>query len=270
VNGEAISEADVRAQMALLRAHLEAGGKSLTLEDRLALRDGAMRGLVERALLFQEARRLKLTPTADELTAMAFVIAPQAAGTDLAEAESEAARRLTFDRLVEHWCRNVKSPKSTEVREYYNAHPQEFWRPAAIHAAHIVKHREGSDPEANRVALESIRERLLAGEDFAEIARAESDCPEQGGDMGFFQRGVMVEEFDAVVFDAPLHQLSPVFENGFGHHVAIVHERRAEGPVSLNQVSASIEAALHRGKQDREVGRRLEALRKSAKTEVPA
>jgi parvulin-like peptidyl-prolyl isomerase len=65
-----------------------------------------------------------------------------------------------------------------------------------------------------------------------------------------------------------LQQLSPVFETGFGYHVAIVHERRPEGLVRLNEVSASIEAALHRGKQDREVGRRLEALQKNAKTEV--
>jgi peptidyl-prolyl cis-trans isomerase C len=277
VNGETVPEAEIRAEMGALRAYREASGQELTFDQRLALRDEAVDMLIERALLFQEARRLKLMPSAEEVTRLAEEIAPRAAGTDgcragvdLAEVEHEATRRLTFDRLIEYWCRNVKAPKLAELREYYNAHPQEFARPEQIHAAHIVKHSEGSDPEANHAALESIRERILAGEDFDAIARAESDCPEKGGDLGFFGRGVMVDEFDAVVFNAPLHQVTPVFETGFGHHLAIVHARRPEGPADLNEVSPTIATALHRGKQDREVGRRLEALRKSAKVQVPA
>ena len=209
VNGEPVSEAEIRGEMAALRAYREGEGEQLTFEQRLGLRDEAIDMLIERVLLFQEARRLKLTPSPEEVTRLTEEIAPRAAGTDgcragvdLAEVQSEAVRRITFDLLMEYWCRNVKAPKMTELREYYNANQAEFLRPEQIHASHIVKHSEGSDPEANRAALEGIRARILAGEDFDAIARAESDCPEKGGDLGFFERGVMVDEFDAVVFHA--------------------------------------------------------------------
>ena len=173
------------------------------------------------------------------------------AGTDLAVIEREASWRLGSSRIVAHWCRNVPPPRSSEVRDYYRDHRDELWTPETIRASHIVKHFENGDADELRAAMAQVRERLLAGEDFGAIAAAFSDCPENGGDLGFFARGVMVPEFDAAVFDAPLHQLTPVFETQFGLHVAIVHERRAEGVPEFPAVAAEIAATLHRVKQDR-------------------
>ena len=273
VNGYPVSEAEIRAEVTALRVYRESTGETLTFEQRLQLRDQAIENLLERTLIFQEARRLNLVPARAEIEQIAATLVPQIhgvsgcrAGMDDPQIAKEAERRLIVDRLIAHWCRNVKPPRPAEVREYYRAHRDEFWRPEAIHAAHVVRHSEenGADPASNRAVLEQVRERLLAGEDFAALARAHSDCPENGGDLGFFPRGVMVDEFDAVVFAAPLHQLTPIFETRFGLHVAIVHAHRPAGIANLDEAAAAIETALHRGKQDREVGRRLEALRSSA------
>lgn len=275
VNGRVISEAEIRAEVAGLRAFRESSGETLDLEERLGLREQAIQSLVERVLMFQEAHRLNLAPAPAEIEQLAATLVPRSDGTsgcragmEKSEIVEEAERRLIFDRLIAHWCRHVKPPRPVEVRNYYRAHQDEFWRPEAVHASHIVKNSEGSDPASNRMALEQIRERLLAGEDFATLARTHSDCPENGGNLGFFPRGVMVEEFDDVVFTAPLHQLTPVFKTRFGVHVAMVHARRAEGIASLNEVAPAIETDLHRVFQDREVGLRLEALHRKAKVEV--
>ena len=276
VNGQPISEADVRAEMAALRAHQERSGQGLALEQRLQLREQAIDALVERTLILQEARRLQLAPAPQEVEKLASTLVPRVdgvagcrAGTDPADVAKEAERRLAVDRLVDHCCRNVKPPKRTEIGDYYRAHQAELHRPETVHAAHLTKRGEGGDPAADRTLLAHLRERLLAGEEFAALACQYSDCPENGGDLGFFPRGVMVEEFDAVVFSAPLRQLTPVFETCFGLHVAMVHERRPAGVASLNEIFPEIEKALHRSKQDREVGRRLDALRGSARIEMP-
>lgn len=275
MNGQFITEAEIRAEMAAIRAYRERGGPELSLEEHLQLRDEAIDTLLERAMLYQEARRLELSPNPEEISTLAATLAPPAyngdgcrAGTDPAILSAEAERQLIFARLLAHWTRNVKPPKSAEVRDYYRAHAKEFQRPEGIHAAHIVKHAEQSDPEANRAILEQVRERLLAGEDFNTLAAEFSDCPDKSGDLGFFHRGVMVDEFDAAISEMPLNEYTPVFETPFGLHIAVVRERRPAGPIPLSEVSAEIENGLHRGKQDREVGRRLEALRKTTKVQV--
>jgi hypothetical protein len=270
-NGEPIHEEDVRAEVAALRKQLERDGLELTLEQRLGLRDRAISQLIERLLIFQECRRLGLSPASSAIEEAASALAPRVdgvagcrAGTDLSPYRREAERRLIFERMIAHWCRNVSPPKSTQVRDYYQGHREQFWRPETIHAAHLVRNKEGQDIEEIRSGMQNVRQRLMAGEDFAELAATCSDCPESGGDLGFFARGAMVEEFDAVVFEAPLHEVTPIFETRFGLHIAVVHDRRPEGIMELTEVGGHIAEALYRGKQDQEVGRQLQALRRKA------
>lgn len=54
---------------------------------------------------------------------------------------------------------------------------------------------------------QALKQQILDGADFAQIARAHSSCPSgaQGGELGSFGPGMMVREFDEVVFSAPLN-----------------------------------------------------------------
>jgi len=79
-----------------------------------------------------------------------------------------------------------------------------------------------------------------------------------------------VEEFERVVFAAPLHEATPVFETRFGWHVALVHDRRPEGIMELDNAAGPITEALYRNKQDQEVGRQVDALRRKADVRVSA
>jgi PPIC-type PPIASE domain/SurA N-terminal domain len=271
VNGQTIHEPEIRHEVAALRHDLETRGIGLSLEQRMELRESAIARLIERVLISQECRRLKLTPSQSEIEENAAAMVPRAAGiagcradVDTAEVTRESERRLTADRIIAHWCRHLNPPKSTEVRDYYRRNQEQFRRPESINALHLVRNSEGRNMDGLKEEMEALRERLLAGEDFATLAATCSDCPENGGDLGFFGRGVMVEEFDAVVFAAPLHEITPVFETRFGVHIAVVHERRAEGIAELTEVGGHIAEGLHRTKQDQEVGRRLELLRRKA------
>jgi peptidyl-prolyl cis-trans isomerase C len=73
----------------------------------------------------------------------------------------------------------------------------------------------------------ALKNRIDAGEDFADIARAYSQCPSkaQGGDLGQFGPGMMVREFDEVVFSADVNTLQGPVKTQFGYHLLEVTSR---------------------------------------------
>ena len=98
------------------------------------------------------------------------------------------------------------------------------------HARHIlVRHDELVSEEEARKKLEGIRDRIIKGEDFAELARRFSEDPGSGGlggDLGWFNEGAMVEEFSDVLKTSAIGDTSEVFRSEFGWHVLQVLGRR--------------------------------------------
>ncbi|MCG9696261.1 peptidyl-prolyl cis-trans isomerase [Shewanella sp. Isolate11] len=74
---------------------------------------------------------------------------------------------------------------------------------------------------------EQLKQQILEGADFAEVAKAHSSCPSsaQGGDLGSFGPGMMVREFDEVVFSAPLNEVQGPVKTQFGYHLLEVTSR---------------------------------------------
>ena len=72
-----------------------------------------------------------------------------------------------------------------------------------------------------------LKEKIQEGEDFAEIARIHSNCPSkaQGGDLGKFGPGMMVKEFDEVVFSADVNSLQGPVKTQFGYDLLEVTSR---------------------------------------------
>lgn len=73
-----------------------------------------------------------------------------------------------------------------------------------------------------------LKSRIVAGEDFAAVAREHSKCPSggSGGDLGTFGRGQMVPEFDQVVFSAPTNEVQGPVKTQFGYHLLEVTSRQ--------------------------------------------
>ncbi len=72
-----------------------------------------------------------------------------------------------------------------------------------------------------------IKAQIEAGADFADMAKQYSGCPSgrNGGDLGSFGRGMMVPEFDKVVFSAPLNVVQGPVQTQFGYHLLEVTSR---------------------------------------------
>ncbi|MCF8461969.1 MAG: peptidylprolyl isomerase [Flavobacteriales bacterium] len=82
-----------------------------------------------------------------------------------------------------------------------------------------------------RAKAEELRQRVKSGESFRALAILYSEDPgssKTGGDLGFFERGQMVPEFDAVAFRLKEDSVSEVFETSFGFHFMEMLERRGE------------------------------------------
>jgi hypothetical protein len=269
INGERVERERIRREAALLRQESGAAGR---LEEEMQLAAEAERIVIDHVLLDQEARRLGLTVGEVEVEEALTALTPRAdgvagcrAGIATPELRTEVERRLRLDRLLQRWFTTLRPPRLEDVRKYYKRNREAFHSPEMVHVFQIVKNvAKGDDPTPVAELLARVRESLLAGADFAEMARQHSDCPENGGDLGHFPRGVMVEEFDAVVFSAPVGEPSGVFRTQFGLHIVLVQEHRAEGIRSFDEARPEIESAMLRVQQDGELGARLAELRARA------
>lgn len=72
-----------------------------------------------------------------------------------------------------------------------------------------------------KAKAEELLEKIEEGADFAEIAKKHSKCPssKQGGDLGSFKQGKMVEPFDEAAFSLEIGELSDVVKTKFGYHI---------------------------------------------------
>lgn len=103
-----------------------------------------------------------------------------------------------------------------------------------IKASHILisyMNAAGVVDTANaELTMDSVLTELKAGKDFAEVAKTFSDdtgTKENGGDLGFFERRMMVQEFDEAAFNLEIGQVSDVVKTNFGLHVIKVTEKEA-------------------------------------------
>jgi parvulin-like peptidyl-prolyl isomerase len=110
-----------------------------------------------------------------------------------------------------------------------------------VHARHILV----SDEEKAREVLR----RIEAGERFEDVAAEVSQDPgtkDQGGDLGWFPRGIMVTEFEEAAFALQPGQLSRPVQTQFGYHVIRVDERAAGRPVESDQLEQLKRYALNK------------------------
>ncbi len=109
-----------------------------------------------------------------------------------------------------------------------------------------------TDAEALALALE-IRQRLLDGEDFAELARQYSDDPgsaDQGGDLGWVGRGRFVPEFEEVAFQLEVGAISEPVRTSFGYHIIQVLEKDPERPKDPGQLEQEKDQAFQEWLQE--------------------
>ncbi len=104
-----------------------------------------------------------------------------------------------------------------------------------------------ADDAGTKAKLEAVRARILAGEDFATLAKEFSDCPSgarAGGDLGAFGKGQMVPEFEQAAFTQPVGEVGALVKTAFGYHIIKVTARdEAAGTVTASHILMKVEDA---------------------------
>lgn len=103
------------------------------------------------------------------------------------------------------------------------------------------------DDAATLALANELRQRLLAGEDFAALAAEYSDDPgsaANGGDLGWFGKGQMVAPFEEAAFSLPIGEISEPVKSDFGYHLIEVLERDAARPKSQAQLDQERDQAF--------------------------
>jgi len=256
VNGELIDEAAIREESKLIRERLrqELPDESDSEIDTKA-REWALDNVVERVLLRQAAWGFteSQSPPPDEVSPVGQ--------TDAAQPDWRLAG------FIDHLTKNLPRPQRREVSDYYRKNQMLFLTPECAHACHIVKNvGEGVSESDARVAIDTAEAALRSGRPFAEVADEFSDCPGAGGDLGWFPRGEMVDEFEAIVFALKPGHLTPVFRSPFGFHVAKLHARKPAGVLPLREVYNLAEELMMKRRRDEAVERFLDDVR--AKSDI--
>jgi peptidyl-prolyl cis-trans isomerase D len=118
----------------------------------------------------------------------------------------------------------------TEIKAYYDAHQDEFQVPAraTVRAVVMSKTPTAADTAAALDRARALRQEILDGANFADVARresADSVSAKEGGSLGVFPKGRMTPPFDSAVFAAPLGRVTQPVETSFGYHLIEVNRR---------------------------------------------
>lgn len=120
-----------------------------------------------------------------------------------------------------------------EITHYFDQHHQEYHQPSRANLNYVFWEKVASqaDEDTVRAELEALRERAMDGEDFAELAEIFSQGPssKDGGDLGFFGRGVMDSAFEAGAFALQEGEISTPIRSSFGWHIIKLEEKRVSG-----------------------------------------
>jgi len=149
----------------------------------------------------------------------------------------------------------VQPPSQQAIQQYYNDHQADYSVPEQSKARHILisvpPNADAKTDAAAKAKAEMVLKLLQAGGDWTKLAKQYSDDPgskDQGGELGFAQRGKMVPAFDNAIFTQKIGEIDIVKTN-FGYHIVQVEERQTAHTQPLSEVQASIVANLTREAQ---------------------
>ncbi|MDO6746798.1 peptidylprolyl isomerase [Gilvimarinus sp. 1_MG-2023] len=141
------------------------------------------------------------------------------------------------------------------AKEEYTAYPERYYKADRVSVSHILI-KINETPEAALATAEQVKAKLQAGEPFADLALEFSGDPsvkQNKGDLGFFEKGKMVPEFEKAAFAlAEVGDISDPVKTQFGYHIIQLNEKAKAEQLPFEAVKDEIIA-----KQKRELLREV-------------
>lgn len=198
--------------------------------------------LAEIKMMSQEAKKKGIDKTADMKRKLDFMN------------DQLLAKGLTDDAVDK-----IKVSEE-DITKYYNDNKEKF--SSAGEKAKLRHILVSTEAEAKTVMA-----KLKKGADFSKLAKETSKCPssQQGGDLGWATRGMMVPEFEKVAFALKKGQMSDIVKTQFGYHIIMCDDVEAGKKIEQSDARSTIERQL---KNERAEGA-VKALVEQVKKEYP-
>jgi len=221
-------------------------------------RTNLLNQLIEDRLVAQEAKRLEVKVTEEEVEAHINEVKRKFPSDD--EFNLFLANQgITLDKLYKRYEEQIAIRKlhyyevrqkvvvsPLEIEAYYSEHIDEFTEKEKLKVKTImIKKKEdqgGKMVDEARIKIEKLVNEVQNGASFSELAKQHSEGmnAEEGGDLGFIERGEMIPEFDKVLFNLSVGEISPILETDIGYHIFIIEAKQEKKVKTLSEIKDEI------------------------------
>jgi parvulin-like peptidyl-prolyl isomerase len=275
VNGERIEDSAIQKEIDRLRPEYEKEFARMDPAEREAqLCDWARENVIESTLLHQEIKKDGVTiPKAKIEEIFARLRHNEKFDKDTDAEDDKKLRQvielmLRMERKFDQICKDLPKPSDDDIRQCYEENKEQFKYDEQVKVAHIVKYVDWQTDEAAAYeAIRKARDELKTSAAFEAIVDKCTDCEDSGGDLGYIPRGKMVEEFDDVVFNLGVGEVSDIFRTRFGFHIAKVYDRKPAAIPKLEDVKGEIAGILNRQMREKAIEDFIDQLKSKAKIE---
>jgi len=279
VNGEKIEDSVIRHEFERLKPDYEMVFKDQSPEQQKAqLLEWSKENVIERLLISQHARKhASAIPQAEVESALAKIKEQcqkhgqplkELSSKDEKEIKKDIEMQMKIEQVMQDVCKDIPEPSEKDVLEYYDKNKEQFKTAGQVRVAHVIKHINWqADEKTAYNAIKKAEDELKNGTAFELLVDKYTDCPDNGGDLGYITKGQMVEEFEDVVFKLGTGQVSDVFRTRFGFHIAKVYDKRPAVVPDIEEVKNPIANMLMEKARDKAVEEFVDRLRSKAKVQ---
>lgn len=273
---------EVKKSMSLISKEVPPDKQKLVMA---SVRQQVREDFINRIILEREVKRLKISASEQEVnTAVHQLTTNLPPGITLDEimkkrqmskqdVREELELGIKIKKLVLLQMKGKAKTTEKEISRFYSQNKEKFKMPETVRVRHILIAKGMEDDEKTRSEkkgkAEDLRNQLIDGGNFVEIAMKHSDCPskQSGGDLGTFSRGQMVKPFEEAAFSQKKGEIGPVVETDFGYHIIQVLDHNDSRPMGLDQEARErIRTILDQRKQQETFAEMMKNLR--AKTNI--
>lgn len=218
------------------------------------LKEAFLDQLIEKKLILSNAQAMGITVSEEEVEdAFSYIKKSYPEGgfdevvhdeDSLSQWKEKLYQRLVIEKVISRVSQTTAPIDEDVLRKYYQGHRSEFEVSDQVRVRQIVV-KERKDAE-------NILRMLKQGKSFEDLARRHSIGPEaeQGGDLEFFGRGDMPEEFD-VVFALKEGELSDIVQSPYGYHIFQVVSKRGQSEPQFAEVKDQIKKKIVREEEEK-------------------
>jgi peptidyl-prolyl cis-trans isomerase SurA len=241
-----------------------------------------LRGLIDQSLMVQRAKDMGISVESDVIKRLDDVRkqnqlasledlekAVESSGLAWEDYKTTIRNGLLTQEVVRREVGSHINIPGDEVKKYYDAHPQEFTRPEQVALSEIFLSTEGKSPEeieAVQKKAEDLRNRVIKGDDFNEIAKrySEGSTAKDGGDLGTFKQSELAPQLEEVVFKMDKGQITDVIQTKTGFEVLKVENHYKAGLQPMDKVENEIMNRLYMQKMQPQMRDYLGQLREES------